>query len=257
MSLDEVEKSDRAIVLVDFRWNKTSQLWYLDKPQRRSHFAASHHSLSITQEFVDDPSKKGWLPGAHFCHFWHCDTLSPGLMCWLKAQQSREVQWAGTSLPAQQHRLQPPGDACPLPPSVVFPAIFSALLQIVFCFPSLFAGFGGFYITFFYKLFLCFWSPHHGFPCKLRDHLVLEAAAPFSCHWPFIPFGAGNLYSPHRLHTVHPWMKELIALNNIHSYPLSYKITSQSDLFMNKVRHLHHCPEFTTIISLKIKKNPE
>lgn len=30
-SLDEVEKSYRAIVLVDFRWNKTSQLWFLDK----------------------------------------------------------------------------------------------------------------------------------------------------------------------------------------------------------------------------------
>lgn len=152
--------------MVDFRCNKTSQLCFLDKLQRRCHFAASPHSLSITQGFVGDPSKKGWLPAGHLCRFWHRGTPSQGLVVLAEGTEEQGGAAVGTP-PAQAHRFQLPGDTCPLPPCVVLPANFSHLLWllVVFCFPSFLAGFGCFYFILlsFYKLFLCFWSLITGF----------------------------------------------------------------------------------------------
>lgn len=192
-----------ALVLVDFRWNKSFQLWFLDKPQRRSHFLASHHSLPITQGFVDNPSKKGWLPAGHLCHFWHCVTSSPGLMVLAEGTAEQGAVTKGLRLPPSTDSSYQVIPALCLPVWFLLFSHASCGCRFACCFPYFFAGFGGFYITIFFKLFLCFWSLISGFPAHYVATLLLRLLH----HWPFIHFGAGNLHSPYRLHRVHPWMK--------------------------------------------------
>lgn len=176
-------------------------------------------------------------------------------MCWLKAQQSRELQqWARTSLPAQQHRFHPSGDTCPLPPSVLPPAIFSHIswgCRLFSASHNILQGLGVFILLFFIK------------PSYVFGLLILHTVWP-PCYWGsctiFLPLTICPFWSresPFSIQITHrESLDEIVyALNNTHSYPLSYTIVSQSDLFMNKVRHLHQCSEFRTTISLKMKKN--